>query len=47
MFVVIVLLQSLDQLTNDAVPKKIQLQGLMNISEPMSKFKYYWLFKYK
>ncbi|KAH9629048.1 hypothetical protein HF086_007533 [Spodoptera exigua] len=28
--------KSLDQLTDDAVPKKIQLQGLMNISEPMS-----------
>lgn len=28
--------KSLDQLTDDAVPKKIQLQGLMNISDPMS-----------
>ncbi|RVE47093.1 hypothetical protein evm_008277 [Chilo suppressalis] len=30
--------KSLDQLTNDAVPKKIQLQGLMDISEPMSEY---------
>ncbi|KAL0840342.1 hypothetical protein ABMA28_015604 [Loxostege sticticalis] len=28
--------KSLDQLTDDAVPKKIQLEGLMNISEPIS-----------
>ncbi|XP_059059207.1 glycine dehydrogenase (decarboxylating), mitochondrial [Achroia grisella] len=30
--------KSLDQLTNDAVPKKIKLQELMNISEPMSEY---------
>ncbi|KAL4706546.1 hypothetical protein ACJJTC_015744 [Scirpophaga incertulas] len=30
--------KSLDQLTNDAVPKKIQLQELMNISEPISEY---------
>ncbi|CAH0627086.1 unnamed protein product [Chrysodeixis includens] len=28
--------KSLDKLTDDAVPKKIQLQGLMDISDPMS-----------
>ncbi|CAK1553692.1 unnamed protein product [Leptosia nina] len=28
--------KSLDELTNDAVPKMIQLNGLMNIDEPMS-----------
>ncbi|PZC75105.1 hypothetical protein B5X24_HaOG206725 [Helicoverpa armigera] len=28
--------KSLDQLTDDAVPQKIQLHGLMDISEPMS-----------
>ncbi|XP_026328372.1 glycine dehydrogenase (decarboxylating), mitochondrial [Hyposmocoma kahamanoa] len=30
--------KSLDQLTNDAVPKKIQFQSLMNITEPMSEY---------
>ncbi|XP_073951466.1 glycine dehydrogenase (decarboxylating), mitochondrial [Choristoneura fumiferana] len=30
--------KSLDQLTDDAVPKQIQMKGLMNISEPMSEY---------
>ncbi|XP_072940362.1 glycine dehydrogenase (decarboxylating), mitochondrial [Epargyreus clarus] len=30
--------KSLDQLTNDAVPKKIQFNGLMDITEPMSEY---------
>ncbi|XP_028174267.1 glycine dehydrogenase (decarboxylating), mitochondrial isoform X3 [Ostrinia furnacalis] len=30
--------KSLDRLTDDAVPKKIQLEGLMNISEPISEY---------
>ncbi|CAG9136219.1 unnamed protein product [Plutella xylostella] len=30
--------KSLDQLTNEAVPKTIQFKGLMNITEPLSEY---------